>query len=148
MPQKPVYLLLADDDFDDCHLFKEALEEYPSPTKLTIVNDGVELMGFLASKKTLPQLLFMDLNMPRKNGFDCLSELKQNQKLQHIPVIIFSTSFNREVVNLMHTGGAKYYIRKPAQYTNFKKVISKAILLTIATANIIVEKDNFVLSEI
>ncbi len=70
-------LLLADDDTDDCFFFKEALEELPVSAKFTFVNDGVQLMQLLIVNDTsLADALFLDLNMPRKNGFECLSEIK------------------------------------------------------------------------
>ncbi len=103
MNQSPLDLLLADDDKDDCNFFKEALEELPVIAKLTVVNDGVQLMQFLSAKEeTLPDALFLDLNMPLKNGFDCLKEIKLNEKLKQLPVVIFSTSFDAEVATLLH----------------------------------------------
>jgi CheY-like chemotaxis protein len=123
----PLNLLLADDDTDDCLFFKEALEELQINAKLTIVNDGEQLMQLLSKGNLLPHVLYLDLNMPRKNGFECLTEIKQNAKLQQLPVIIFSTSFDLEVVNLTHDRGAHLYICKPAEFGHLKKVISKSI---------------------
>src|SRR4030095_6744168 len=117
-------LVLADDDLDDCNFFQEALEELPVTVSVTIVNDGVELMRHLSNNQNdLPDLLFLDLNMPRKTGFDCLTEIKMDDKLKHLPVIIFSTSLDLEVLNLLHEKGAHYYIRKPGDYAKLKKVI-------------------------
>ena len=93
-------LLLADDDIDDCIFFKEVLEELPVESFLTTVKDGVELMKFL-NTANLPDVLFLDLNMPRKTGHECLSEIKKDQKLKHLPVIIFSTSFDHVVANAL-----------------------------------------------
>ena len=75
-------LLLADDDEDDCDFFKEALDELLLPTSLVTVNDGVQLMDFLSESgaENLPDILFLDLNMPRKNGLECLTEIKQLEK--------------------------------------------------------------------
>ena len=130
MNTNPLNLLLADDDTDDCIFFKEALEELPVSAKLTTVNDGVQLMELLTTKTdTLPHALFLDLNMPRKNGFDCLTEIKQNEKLKQLPVIIFSTSFDTEVANLLYELGASYYIQKPADFAILKKIISTSLAL-------------------
>jgi CheY-like chemotaxis protein len=121
-------LLLADDDHDDCLFFKEALEDLKYYANLTIVNDGMQLMTLLeSSEQKLPNALFLDLNMPRKNGFDCLTEIKKNQKLKPIPVIIFSTSMDPEVVNLLYERGATYYIQKPAEFSILKRIISKSL---------------------
>src|SRR4051812_38109776 len=108
-------LLLADDDEDDCAFFKEALDELSLPVSLVVVNDGVQLMDYLAanSSNNLPDMLFLDLNMPRKNGHECLKEIKEIEKLHTLPVIIFSTSLDIEIVDLMYKKGATYYIRKP-----------------------------------
>lgn len=120
-------LLLADDDMDDCLFFQEALEDLNLPTLLTTVNDGVQLMDFLNLKENeLPDALFLDLNMPRKSGFECLSEIKLNKTLQELPVIIISTSMDTEVVNKLYKNGAHYYIRKPGDFNVLKKVINEA----------------------
>jgi len=124
-------LLLADDDIDDCTFFKDALDELSISATLLTVNDGVQLMNFLSAKyDNLPDVIFLDLNMPRKSGFECLSEIKLIDKLKELPVIIFSTSLNMEVVDLLYQKGAHYYIRKPGEYDKLKKVILEAVTLT------------------
>ena len=139
-------LLLADDDIDDCALFKEALEDLPISATLLTVHDGVHLMNFLSAKSNnLPDALFLDLNMPRKSGFECLSEIKLIDKLKDLPVIIFSTSLNMEVVDLLYQKGAHYYIRKPGDYENLKKVILKAVTLTSQNKSIQTTRDKFIL---
>jgi len=130
MNSTPLNVLLADDDTDGCFFFKEALEELPISAKLTTVNDGMQLMQQLSSKETLqPYALFLDLNMPRKNGFECLSEIKIINKLMNLPVIVYSTSLNMEVVDLLYQKGAHYYICKPGEYDKLKKVILEAVTL-------------------
>lgn len=90
--QTPLNILLADDDTDDCTFFKEALKEFPLPTHLIAVHDGEQLMKLLTNQTNeLPHVLFLNLNMPRKNGFECLREIKFNKKLKQLPVIVFST---------------------------------------------------------
>ncbi|PXY42851.1 response regulator [Flavobacterium cheongpyeongense] len=126
---KPIYnLLLADDDEDDCIFFKEALDELSLPVNLVTVNDGVELMRFLDVNvlDNLPDILFLDLNMPRKNGYECLTEIKAVKELSGLPVVIFSTSLDSEIVNLMYEKGAVFYIRKPGDFAKLKKVIGEA----------------------
>ena len=124
-------IVLADDDADDCMFFQDALEELPVSVSLTIVNDGVELMRYLSrNSDNLPDLLFLDLNMPRKTGFECLTEIKEDEKLRQLPVIIYSTSLDIEVLNVVYERGAFGYIRKPGDYTQLKKVIHEAILLS------------------
>ena len=120
-------ILLADDDADDCIFFEQALVELIIPTHLTSVHDGEQLKQLLTSEIIqLPNILFLDLNMPRKNGFECLSEIKTSEKLKQLPVIVFSTSFEQEVVNMLYQNGAQYFIRKPSEFSQFKKIIIKS----------------------
>ena len=121
-------LLLADDDIDDVAFFKEALEELPFTSRLETVNDGVELMEFLNGELIeLPDMLFLDLNMPRKTGYECLSEIKSDDKLKHLPVVIISTSFEHDVAQLLYKNGADFYLCKPTDFTTLKQFIHKAI---------------------
>jgi CheY-like chemotaxis protein len=144
---KHLDILLADDDIDDCIFFKEALGELVISTSLTTVHDGEQLMKLLTNEKTeLPQILFLDLNMPRKNGFECLSEIKQNNKLKNLPVVIFSTSFEQEVVNLLYKNGAQYFIRKPSLFLQFKEIILHTLLLIMDESISHSTKENFVIT--
>jgi CheY-like chemotaxis protein len=124
-------VLLADDDKDDCFLFKEVLEELPLSTTLAVVNDGEQLMQQLLEEQNgLPHVLFLDLNMPRKNGFECLSEIRFHSHLNPITIIIFSTSYEQGTVNKLYKNGAHYYIRKPAEFCKLKNVIHQALILS------------------
>jgi CheY-like chemotaxis protein len=140
-------LLLADDDDDDCDFFREALEELKIPFSLTTVHDGVKLMDFLAAQPAdnLPDILFLDLNMPRKNGTECLLDIKKNEKLQKLSVIIFSTSLDKAIVEHMYENGATYYIRKPGDYTQLKKVIENALQLIATKKHEQPSREQFVL---
>jgi CheY-like chemotaxis protein len=123
-------VFLADDDEDDCLFFKEALDELPVSIKLTTVHDGEQLMKLLSKKiDDLPPLLFLDLNMPRKNGFQCLTDIKQDEKLKQLTVIIVSTSFQQDVADLLYHNGAHYFIHKPAAFEDLKKVIHRVIMM-------------------
>ena len=145
MIEKKIQLLLADDDKDDCDLFEEALDELHLPAKLDIVNDGEQLMQLLNSEISLPHVLFLDLNMPKKNGFECLLQIKQNDKLKGIPVIIFSTSFDRDIANLLYTNGAHYYISKPNEFDKLRNVIHEALTAVSQEGSAKPDRDNFIL---
>jgi CheY-like chemotaxis protein len=109
----PLNILLADDDKDDRFFFAKALEALSVPTKLTTVNDGEKLMVYLdKNSDKLPDVLFLDLNMPRKNGSECLAEIKTNKKLKDFPIIIYSTSHNDDIADILYRDGAYYYMRK------------------------------------
>jgi len=128
-------ILLADDDSDDCSFFKAALAELPLSSQLTAVHDGEQLMQLLTDETyELPHVLFLDINMPRKNGFECLSEIKKNKKLKDIPVVIFSTSNSPDTMSRLFKTGAHIYIRKPGNFDQLKEVIHHA--LPMATENI------------
>lgn len=143
---KQLYILLADDDMDDCFFFKEAIEELRLSIHLTTVHDGEQLMEkLIKSTAKLPDVLFLDLNMPRKNGFECLTEIKNNHKLKQLPVIIFSTSFEQEVINLLFKNGAQYFIRKPAEFSQFKKIIHQSLIHISQKNNSQPTKEDFVL---
>jgi len=113
MSEEPLKILLADDDKDDRFFFDKALKVLPIPTMLTTVEDGEQLMDYLSkNSENLPDVLFLDLNMPRKKGEECLSEINLHPKLRELQVIIYSTSLNEEVANQLYKNGAYYYVQK------------------------------------
>lgn len=140
-------IYLADDDEADCLLFQEALNELPVSVTLTTVNDGQQLLDLLSQEGNLPpDALFLDLNMPRKNGFAALGQIKRDEKLLDIPVIVFSTANDQAKVKMVFRDAAHYYIRKPAKFSELKEVIYKALLL-IAGGNMQLPKqENFMLT--
>ncbi len=128
MNTKELNILLADDDSDDCNFFKQALKEISPLSHLTTVSDGVQLMEYLTENSDqLPDILFLDINMPRKGGLDCVSEMKQNIKLKGIPVVMFSTSNSWDTINMLFKSGVHVYIHKPSDFAQLKQVISHAL---------------------
>lgn len=146
MITKQLNILLADDDKDDRLFFSMALDALTIPTQLVAVVDGEKLMAYLdENRHQLPDVIFLDLNMPRKNGFECLLEIKRDDILSLLPVIIFSTSFEQDVVNNLYKNGAKYFIRKPSEFLQFKKIIQQVFTLISEEKRIKPSRDNFVL---
>lgn len=146
--KKQLNLLLADDDNGYCFFFNKVLEELPVKIQLATVEDGEELMQYLSkNRKHLPDLLFLDLNMPRKNGSECLEEIKRNKKLKNLPVIIYSSSLNEDVADLLYQKGAHYYIRK-TDCIELKKTIHEALRLRLETKFKRPEREGFVLNMI
>ncbi len=130
----PLNILLADDDMDDRFFFDKALKEIPIASQLITFNNGEQLMEYLtAHAGQLPDILFLDLSMPRKTGFECLSEIKENEKLKGLTVIMLTTSFTRGLDledNLSKTlirMGATDYIRKPVEFNELKQIIHQAL---------------------
>jgi len=145
--QRNLNIVLADDDSDDRLLFEEAIDELPVSVQLHIYNNGDELLEWLIDKKTkLPDVLFLDLNMPRKNGFATLAEIKRNPKLQSLPVFIFSTATNKEMIKQVYKDAAHYYIRKPVQFQDLKVLIYKSLRLIADNNTTLPGKENFMLT--
>lgn len=124
---KTLTILLAEDDPDDSFLFQEALNNVNPEIALEIVQDGEILIETLGKKKEIPDIIFMDLNMPRKDGYACLREIRSVTPLQKIPVVILSTSANEQSVDNAYDGGANLYIRKPDNFNALVKAIQICI---------------------
>lgn len=140
-------VILAEDDSDDRLLFEDALDELPVSVKLTTVSNGEELIEWLASNRNkLPDVLFLDLNMPRKNGFATLSEIKRDDGLQDLPVIIFSTATKNEMIKQVYKDAAHYYIRKPVHFWELKELIYKSLTLIADHDTALPGKDSFMLT--
>ena len=128
MSLQKLNVVLADDDNDDCLFFKEALDDLKLPVQLTIVHDGEELMNYLSeNSKNLPDILFLDLSMPRKNGLECLSEIKQNKDLKDLSLVMLSTSNSKDTITTVFRIGANIYIHKPGDFEQLKQVINHAL---------------------
>ena len=119
--------MLADDDVDDRELFTEAMTEINASIKVRAVEDGERLMNELIQMAELPDLIFLDLNMPKKNGKECLSEIQLHKELKKIPVIIYSTSISDKDINALLNKGAHCLIRKPDSYDTLKDIFKKVI---------------------
>jgi CheY-like chemotaxis protein len=130
MDNEKTHVLLADDDEDDRLFFKEAFEEIRIRTRISLVKDGVELMNYLASKShSKPHILFLDLNMPRKGGMECLIEIRSNDNLKDIPVAIYSTSSSEEDIEETFIKGANVYIKKPSDFKELKRILEEVITI-------------------
>jgi CheY-like chemotaxis protein len=110
------------------------LREIAIATNLTTVTDGERLMDYLSKNSTkLPDVLFLDLNMPRKSGFECLTEIVETIKLKDLPVVIFSTSYTldphyeQSMINVLYKLGAQDYIRKPSDFSKLKELIQQSL---------------------
>jgi len=132
MKTKLIKILLADDDTDDRIFFKQALGELELSAELTTVVDGEELMNYFSQNlENLPDVLFLDINMPRKNGVECLAEMKQNSKLKNVPVVMFSTSNEWDTINMLFKSGTNIYIHKPGDFAQLKQVIQHALPIAV-----------------
>ncbi|MFP9112959.1 response regulator [Flavobacterium sp. RHBU_3] len=126
-PLKNIYL--ADDDRDDAELFQEALSEITSGYSLNVFTDGRALIDAVVVADVLPDIIFIDVNMPRLGGLDALCELRENAALRQVPVIIYSTSSSMAYVSKAHEGGANFYFVKPSDFTSLCSQISHFLFL-------------------
>ena len=121
-------IMLAEDDPDDSLFFEEALKEVDSKTQIKTANNGIELIKLLIEiYPRHPDVIFLDLNMPMKDGFECLAEIRASSNLNRIPIIILSTSGNIDSIEKVYKLGANYYIRKPGTFNELKNIINKIL---------------------
>ena len=120
------HIVLADDDSDDRELFEEAVAVVDPCIKISMAKDGEELMEFL-KENAAPDLIFLDLNMPRKNGKECLIEIMTSNTWNSIPVIIYTTSLNPADIEETFTHGAHHFLRKPNSYEELKNILHKIL---------------------
>lgn len=117
--------LLVDDDMDDTFVFGEVLAEVDPSIGFRTASNGQEaLEKLLATDAVLPDVIFMDLNMPRMDGKQCLFEIKNNEKLRHIPVMMYTTSSHSADIEQSMQLGAVCFITKPADFKELKNIIS------------------------
>ncbi|MDR7211657.1 response regulator [Flavobacterium piscis] len=116
-------ILQIDDDTDDCELFLEALQAISSAL-YTSINDPVDALRKLIHKEISPDVIFLDLNMPVMSGMEFLTEIKKNDIIKNIPVIIFSTSQFDEIKRQAKNNGAHDFISKPSDFNELKKILS------------------------
>ncbi len=135
MENATLNIVLADDDADDCELFEAALKELTITTNLTIVNNGKQLIDLLNDSEILPDLLFLDINMPLKNGIECLIEIKKTPKLHPLCVVIFSTTISKSVLNTLYNYGAQYYFCKPDLFSELTELLQRVITLASQTCH-------------
>jgi len=125
---KQVEILLVEDNPADVRLVREALKESKILNNLSVVEDGVEAMDFLRKKgkyasSPRPHLVLLDLNLPRKNGREVLSEVKSDEKLMRIPVVIMTVSDDEKDILLTYNAHANCYIKKPLDFDKFSQMV-------------------------
>ncbi len=120
-----MHILMADDDKDDFLCLKEAAEKAGEPLQVSYAGNWLELWRFII--KTIPDLLFLDINMPVKDGIECLQLLRQERKYDNIPILIYSTSVNKSDIDKAYQNGANYFIIKPNAIEDITHIIKRLI---------------------
>jgi CheY-like chemotaxis protein len=126
-------ILLAEDDPDDIYLISEAIDESKLPVNMMMVQDGEELLQYLYHKPPYedpkisprPDLILLDLNMPRVDGREVLEEIKSDPALRMIPIIVLTTSKAEEDLERTYTAGASGFVTKPASFRGLREAIAK-----------------------
>jgi CheY-like chemotaxis protein len=126
---QPIHILLVEDNEGDILLTRDAFEEAKILVNLSVVRDGKEALDFLEKKAPyenalMPDLLLLDVNLPKKNGPEVLKYIKADEGLKHIPVIMLTTSSSEKDVNLCYRYYASCYITKPVEAKEFVDVIT------------------------
>ncbi len=130
-PAKSMIILMADDDADDRLLAKDAFDECGLPGEIRFVEDGEDLLEYLLHRgkytqpgsSPVPNLILLDLNMPKKDGREALREIKSNPELRKIPVIVLTTSKADSDISRIYDLGANSFITKPVAFESLVKVM-------------------------
>ncbi|MFX0081139.1 MAG: response regulator [Candidatus Hodarchaeota archaeon] len=125
-------ILLVEDNIADIRITKEIVQDYKLVNNLYIVRDGVEAIDFLRKKGKYsevdtPNLILLDLNLPKKNGFEVLQEIKQDEKLKRIPVVILTVSDVEEDLIKAYNLHANCYVIKPLEMKEFYKIVESIV---------------------
>lgn len=123
---KQIYMII-DNDADDRFFFKVAVSKMSSAVHFLEANGCEEAIGLLRTAEQLPHFIFLDVNMPRLDGRDCLRQLKKDAKLNHVPVIMYSTTFSEETIHEFQQLGASNYLIKPTEINELPAQILEAI---------------------
>lgn len=131
-PQTKPIILMADDDEDDCILAEDAFKESKARGVFLCVGDGIELLEYLShtgehskeNETSLPDLILLDLNMPRKNGRQALQEIKAIPAFQHIPIVVLTTSREKKDIVFCRKMGAEDFITKPTLFSQWVEIMN------------------------
>jgi CheY-like chemotaxis protein len=123
-----MFILLVDDDFDDCELFTEITKEIDPHSKVLSLHDGVEALKYLnQDRAVMPDMIFLDINMPKMNGKQVFLLLQSDSRLGKIPIIIYSTSIPDREIGYYASHGVNCLV-KPSTYQQLKQALSTIIL--------------------
>ncbi|WP_207494970.1 response regulator [Aridibaculum aurantiacum] len=117
-------ILLAEDDEDDYMFFQSAIAGVSTSIKLLRTSDGIMLSSLLESSIE-PDLIFLDINMPYKNGITCLKEIREQEQFKHVMVVMYSTTKQKNFIDESYSAGADFYLPKPSSLTDIKRQVSE-----------------------
>lgn len=126
---EPVVIHYADDDTDDLQLFKNAVDKTAAPIALHTYNKGDDFLKSIRAKADKHSIVFLDINMPGKSGFEILKEIRRDDLLKKLPVIMYSTSGDDKAIAVSKEIGATVYAVKPTSFVDLKNLIKKAVAI-------------------
>lgn len=132
--KKPVNILLIEDDIDDVDLLKEALNENKVLYQMDVIMEGDKVYNYLEEVETLPEVIVMDLNLPKISGKEILLEIKSSFTFTEIPVIVLTTSASKEDIDYCNSMGISKYITKPVTIDGWNDTIA-SIIKVVPTSN-------------
>jgi DNA-binding response OmpR family regulator len=140
--KQPLKIFLADDDEDDRELFHEALNSASYSCELITVNNGEKAINFFKENNYIPDLIFLDINMPKRNGIECLKFIKELHPAAAFHIIMLSTSSSANVIDTSYRNGASIYIQKPSHFHELVQYIKYCMTELKAPA----KKEDFLLN--
>jgi len=127
--RRQIHLLIAEDDEEDREILRDAIMEVAPDRSVRFAKNGQDLMEQL--EYMVPDLIFLDINMPLKTGMECLQEIRQNKNYYNLPVLIYSTTASPQFIEMAYHAGANLFIQKPSNYSELKKLLSKVMNLDL-----------------
>lgn len=128
MSQKTLLIYLVDDDQEDRMLFRESLDEIEIPVQVHEFDNGVTLIDTLLNPNhALPDAIYLDMNMPLMNGEECIDDIRSENIFSQIPIIIYSTYVDEQMLNRLQKKGANWYLIKPDSFEKLKKLLLKSL---------------------
>lgn len=129
MKTKNYNIFYTDDDLDDKEIFKEIINEIHPDSSIEFQSDGLELLNRLKEINYQPDILFLDINMPHTDGFQVLSEIRQDSEIRDLPVVILSTSSDADAITKAKESGADLYVCKPNSYAKLREILAELLSL-------------------
>ena len=142
--KEKLHILLADDDNDDVIIFNLALNKLPFAVLLSTAEDGVKLLALL--EQILPDVIFLDINMPCKTGKECIREIRSNRKFDTVPIIMYTSLFKEEDVEETYRQGANFYLLKPDSIDKLAHKLKAILSFNWKDGMFFPNKSNFVIS--
>jgi len=136
-------ILMADDDKDDFLILQQAAQKIGDSFTITYAANWMELWRLLV--KSTPDIVFLDLNMPVKDGFECLETLRADRKFAKLPIVIYSTSLSRTDIDKAYDKGANYFIVKPNSLEDISNILKKVSSMSEEALSSIPSREEFVI---